>query len=371
MAPLQCKQMLIKRGTPTNKSQRDNTIDILKGIGIILMVIGHAGSPQLLHDYIYTFHMPLFFIASGYFFSVKSISNKLQFFIKKIKGIYKPFVLCSILFLLLHNIFFKIGIINDMYGSVDGATSHLYSIKEIAYHAFLIFAKMDGYEGFLLGAYWFMRALFLSSLILCFGTWVLNIIFKSAEKSIFTLAILCLITGGIIKYTHIHIPFIAQGGYREMVGVFFMSVGFFMRKYKEFLSKNSFVLIVCIIVSFALFIIHPASIEMKSGFVDWMIIPFSGISGTYVIYYLSQRWNKSNVIISYMGQKSLWILTLHLLVFKLSELLEIYIYDLPIQMIGCHTIIPPIDNCFFILHTVVAVSVPTFIAYVMTTKREA
>lgn len=72
-----------------------------------------------------------------------------------------------------------------------------------------------------------------------------------------------------------------------------------------------------------------------------------------------------------MGQKSLWILTLHLLVFKLSELLEIYIYDLPIQMIGCHTIIPPIDNCFFILHTVVAVSVPTFIAYVMTTKREA
>lgn len=79
------------------------------------MVIGHAGSPQLLHDYIYTFHMPLFFIASGYFFSVKSISNKLQFFIKKIKGIYKPFVLCSILFLLLHNIFFKIGIINDMW----------------------------------------------------------------------------------------------------------------------------------------------------------------------------------------------------------------------------------------------------------------
>ena len=37
---------------------RDATIDILKGIGIILMVAGHCGAPFT--SYIYLFHMAIF-----------------------------------------------------------------------------------------------------------------------------------------------------------------------------------------------------------------------------------------------------------------------------------------------------------------------
>ena len=47
--------------------KRDSVISITKGIAIILMVIGHAEAPELLTNFIYTFHMPLFFIAAGYF----------------------------------------------------------------------------------------------------------------------------------------------------------------------------------------------------------------------------------------------------------------------------------------------------------------
>lgn len=47
--------------------QRFKEIDIAKGIGITLVVLGHLTTP--LHDYIYSFHMPLFFILSGFFFS--------------------------------------------------------------------------------------------------------------------------------------------------------------------------------------------------------------------------------------------------------------------------------------------------------------
>lgn len=46
---------------------RDKTIDVLKGIGIILVVIGHSGCSQLLIDCFHSFMMPLFFIASGFF----------------------------------------------------------------------------------------------------------------------------------------------------------------------------------------------------------------------------------------------------------------------------------------------------------------
>ena len=45
-------------------------IDNAKGIGIILVVLGHTyGIPWQLHHIIYSFHMPLFFLLSGYTFS--------------------------------------------------------------------------------------------------------------------------------------------------------------------------------------------------------------------------------------------------------------------------------------------------------------
>jgi acyltransferase len=39
--------------------KRDATIDAAKGIGIILVVLGHTpGLPVILKEYIYSFHMP-------------------------------------------------------------------------------------------------------------------------------------------------------------------------------------------------------------------------------------------------------------------------------------------------------------------------
>lgn len=44
-------------------NNRDIGIDVLKGLGIILMVIGHVNAPcPLLENFIFSFHMPLFFL---------------------------------------------------------------------------------------------------------------------------------------------------------------------------------------------------------------------------------------------------------------------------------------------------------------------
>ena len=50
---------------------RIDSLDILKGIGIILVVVGHMIGNQLyIRPWIYAFHMPLFFmvsVGSGHF----------------------------------------------------------------------------------------------------------------------------------------------------------------------------------------------------------------------------------------------------------------------------------------------------------------
>ena len=149
---------------------RDKTLDIIKCIGIILMVVGHSGAPDYVHDIIYTFHMPLFFVASGWFFSERNMNDSRGFAVRKLKTIYLPYLKWCVIFLLLHNVFYSLGIINDVYGANNGSVSHWYSIKDMVVHAADFTFRMNGYDGYLLGTYWFVRSLLWGSLLLCFSS---------------------------------------------------------------------------------------------------------------------------------------------------------------------------------------------------------
>jgi len=73
-------------------SRRINFIDIARGIGILLVVMGHndlvALSPSM-HKFIFSFHMPLFFFLSGYF--LNSTTDFWTFVKKRYNGLLKPF----------------------------------------------------------------------------------------------------------------------------------------------------------------------------------------------------------------------------------------------------------------------------------------
>ena len=60
----------MNRITMYNKS-RIEYIDIAKGIGILLMVIGHMVSIFPIRQFIFQFHMPMFLIFSGFLFNDK------------------------------------------------------------------------------------------------------------------------------------------------------------------------------------------------------------------------------------------------------------------------------------------------------------
>ena len=53
------------------KPKRVEWVDIAKGYGILLVIIGHLPIPWIISRSLYSFHLPLFFFLSGYFFFKK------------------------------------------------------------------------------------------------------------------------------------------------------------------------------------------------------------------------------------------------------------------------------------------------------------
>lgn len=79
---------------------RNYWLDIAKGIAIILMVIGHTPIPEKISHFIFAFHMPLFFIASGW--SSNYIKYPFRQYVgKKWKSLMVPFFCYSLVVILL------------------------------------------------------------------------------------------------------------------------------------------------------------------------------------------------------------------------------------------------------------------------------
>ena len=83
--------------------QRDASIDIAKGIGIILVVFGHTFQIYSVTNYVYAFHMPLFFLLSGYTFNVqKHLQDKWGFLRKNLLRLMIPYFGVAILSYILY-----------------------------------------------------------------------------------------------------------------------------------------------------------------------------------------------------------------------------------------------------------------------------
>lgn len=82
------------------KQPRNEWLDVAKGITIILMVFGHTGFSTYWVWFIYAFHMPLFFIASGWT-SNWTKYNIRKFIFHKVRTLLLPFVVYSCIVLII------------------------------------------------------------------------------------------------------------------------------------------------------------------------------------------------------------------------------------------------------------------------------
>jgi fucose 4-O-acetylase-like acetyltransferase len=270
---------------------RINWIDQAKGIGILLVVIGHMNIPVKLSVVIFSFHMPLFFFISGYLFNELKYKNNLKvLLISKLSSLVWPFITFTILAFLFLII---IGNFTDL--------------KSFNWFEFLKGNKSINTP------LWFLTALFATEIIFFQ-------IVQASNSNIFAIVIivLAILTLGFINiYTinkslvlNIHIALISQS---------FFLTGWLFKKYNlPKIPSNSIYLLMISILSFSFLLITSLNnsrmdmIENKYGNILLVILStFFGISFIIFMSKILLRLNYIKVVFDYMGKNSLPILGVH------------------------------------------------------------
>ncbi len=337
------------------KSQSRNDLwDVLKGIGIFAVVVGHSGCPEPMQRFISAFHMPLFFMISGILLNELYFFDKRKFVKKRIISLYIPFIKWSVIFILLHNVFFYFGILNSTYGYA-GDVDRWYSIQDIIYSLFVAAFSMNTFEH-LLGAFWFIKALFVGSILFVFlGTKSylnLNIFFVCIPILIWAFCIVNIVA--IEHFPLLNSFEIRFVGHKELFGMFFISLGFMMKYYIHYLQKWT-ICAVCFI--FLLTISLVESISMAPIIKNVLLLPVSAACGFIVCFnighLLVKRNNRLVNLLRNMGHFSFYILTFHFICFKIVSFFKIWLYDLDVAMVAEFPIVYLHNDYFWILYSLV------------------
>ena len=353
--------------------KRDTTISIAKGIAIILMVVAHAEAPGWLCKFIFEFHMPLFFITAGYFFSLKYLNDEATFVKKRVKGLYWPFVKWSVFFLIIHNWMFDIGILNERFGNETGGVTHPYTWHQIQQNLWHIFTAMGGYDQFLCGAFWFFRGLFVASILyLIIYKVVLHVLpVRAADATPYLVCLIMLLLCGWKTYEGLKIVTLVQGGYRDLTGCFFFGCGFIFRQYvsqyRQLIAKHHLALWTTILFTVIVFLFSKyltANMNWRSTFVQFLSLPIPALLGFLMTYnislWLDRHEGRLKQFLVYTGDNTLNIFIFHIVAYKVVSLLKIWYYGLDIHQIGCHMVIHKYSqqDLFWILYTIAGVGLP-------------
>lgn len=162
--------------------QRIEEFDLIKGVGIILVVIGHCKISNDLHSAIYSFHMPLFFVVSGYFFYKESIT-------KKFKKTFLHLIIPWVFFVFLNILFSIISKYLSTFNAVESIKSTLSIIDPLNDDCFILYRSI-----------WFLLVLFM---VINFY----NLISLFFNRVLITLSCIVFYLCGYALQVHVNIPF--------------------------------------------------------------------------------------------------------------------------------------------------------------------
>lgn len=339
---------------------RNKTIDIARGLAIILMCIGHAYCPRILQDFIYMFHMAFFFITSGYFFNKeKSITQPWEFIVKRIKGLYIPFVTWGISFTFLHNIFLDLKLLTP--------ESHYYDIKETLWKAFTTNTRFITTEE-MMGPYWFFSCLFYVSTFSLSLFFVSNKFFKKRWIEGLSFIIFYII-GFVILYTK------DENNYdiiiRTLIISFLFYIGYLWNKYNNRINRIGFALSTSILIIGVLSpynFINIAILEFENP----LLFLIYSLSGTYMLMCSSKYIEKYIEFLkrplSYIGSNTLIILLTNYLCLRFFNLIRAYIVNYKGHPNTTST--NNLDWYWWILCTIFMIILPLCLNYIITMGKE-
>ena len=264
--------------------ERQILFDVAKGVGILLVIWGHTACPFM--DEIYAFHMPFFFMVSGFFFRRKeNFKAQISYNIKRI-GI--PYLLFSILIYLYYRVFCLVFKLDFDHSAID-------IINIIPYNN-LVFQTL-----------WFLVALFIIATFYYYF---------SKIKNGYLLFALCLLLHFVssISISTLPNPFFIL---TAMGSLFYYYVGNkIYEKYKEIFTSSRFLLkIVYFLLSVSFYVLSfKANKFVDNEYLSILISLLTAFSGAFSLIYFSSfllRIKYISTALSYIGRNSLCIYVLH------------------------------------------------------------
>ena len=350
---------------------RTPSFTILKAIAIILVVIAHSAAPAYLSNFAYMVGVPAFFVLSGYFFKLDNLDNTSDFVIRRTKTLYLPFIKWGVFFLILHNLFFEVGFLSESYGNAQGGVTHPYNWTQAAQHLWSMVFNMSGYDPFMAGAFWFFRALFLANIAFTFlfkATRQLGK-FKTSTLQVVSVIVLAFLLALWQASMGLHITGVAQGGYRELMGIVLLGIGFLLRRADETPDSSIWhnpiiMLAASSVVLMILTFVYPISMAAKPGSV--LSVPILTVAGTAAFIWLRglsefilQLPEKYTQWLQITGENSLYIFVFHLLAFKVASMIKVGVYQLDWAMVGGHPVVQhELGDGFWLLYIFVGVVLP-------------
>lgn len=213
-----------------NWTDRISYIDLAKGIAILSMVLCHVCAVPYVYAWIYSFHMPIFFMISGILHSNKKVFDKQSFdknFIRKLKTIIWPYLTFSVIYIYL-------SIAKDaLERNIDA--NFIWIIKQTVYN--FVF----GYH-----ALWFLPAMFIANMLF-------NIFHSLSKNWIRLLIDGILLIGTSILAQHVaykdHTPVIYSIIFfnRALIGYLFIELGYYLINVIDAIKKNYLKFVIAIL----------------------------------------------------------------------------------------------------------------------------
>lgn len=341
-------------------------INILKALGIIAVVLGHAGSP--ITSVIYLYHMALFFFVSGYLYKESYERGLKKFFIKKVKSLYITFVIFELGFVLLRNIFINL---------------HIYSLSNVqVLHSFSDWVNVlkqiftFNYTGdSMLGAIWFLKAMFYVSILYVIFNIVFKKVFKDNEYTKVIVVIIMAILGfySIMKGYNPIVYFNPNN--RKILGLILnlfdgrnfilLSICYFGTWYKKNEEKIPLNIYISIVFAIILnFCSKIATIDVSTySFKNPIYFILCGLMGIYINMYLAKKLSIIKCsFLDYIGKNSLYIMLLHFLAFKLVNVFAVYYYKMPLENISGYPVLM-YGGSWWITYTIIGITISLLLRY--------
>lgn len=275
------------------KNERIIWIDVAKGLGMILVVIGHSRPPEWLKEVIFSFHMPLFFFLSGLVYKAKSTSVSIKRRIMKDgKSLVIPYVITV----------FVIGVFLLVI-QAQGRKGYYDSLLDLGRSA--LFGSGANYNEIKkIGEIWFLLAMFWSRRFMD-GVYSFNSAYiRPVLVAIGVALSIVLASKRIWLATNIDIAFIA---------LLFMYCGSLLQKEEELINNYFFL---CLMIFVYYLAHHYSRLEManRNYYHLWFLSLPGAIAMSIIVSKISMVLSKIKGVCSflaYVGKHSLLFLCIH------------------------------------------------------------